>query len=222
MPKGTYSRDFFSVFGTADRIHFFLRFYLTSTHVDWWFEKFRIFGPCCLFSNFLKCYILISNSSLPRYPGLTWGRQQGRIRIRTPRGCRTTAHESHYAASCYAAHKIQKTSNNTIFHIYTESVVLGDLMKMTDSLPCLEIIMFLMYVHYLQLLLLQPSRFHCVGGCWIERRMVATLALAARRSNPQSTYRVEIQGVYLPGQIFPSWDVRQKSAIATLCVYSEL
>ncbi len=29
----------------------------------------------------------------------------------------------------------------------------------------------------------RPTRFHCVGGCWIEPMTTATLALSARRSN---------------------------------------
>jgi hypothetical protein len=36
-----------------------------------------------------------------------------------------------------------------------------------------------LYAHYSTLLHLPPLRFYCAGGCW----SVATLALAARRSN---------------------------------------
>jgi hypothetical protein len=32
-------------------------------------------------------------------------------------------------------------------------------------------------------LICRPLGFYCVGGCWIEPRTVATLALAVRRSN---------------------------------------
>jgi hypothetical protein len=42
---------------------------------------------------------------------------------------------------------------------------------------------FSMYILYSKLLHLPPFRFRCVGGCWIEPRTVATLALAVRRSN---------------------------------------
>jgi hypothetical protein len=38
-------------------------------------------------------------------------------------------------------------------------------------------------VLYSTLLHLPPLTFHCVGGCWIELRTVATLALAVRHSN---------------------------------------
>jgi hypothetical protein len=38
------------------------------------------------------------------------------------------------------------------------------------------------YVCYSTLLHLPPIRFHCVGGCWVETRNVATLALTAMQT----------------------------------------